>query len=71
MPSGTAFIRLILNKELTMKNQIGDSESIHGNSMALNGQAGQGGVKPSAKGSDSPGGTKPKLEKEEHVPMPK
>ena len=54
-----------------MKNQIGDSESIHGSSVALNGQAGQGATKPSAKGSDSPGGTKPKLEKEEHVPMPK
>jgi hypothetical protein len=54
-----------------MKNQIGESESIHGSSVALNGQAGQGGVKPSAKGNDNPGGHKPKTEKEEHVPMPK
>jgi hypothetical protein len=54
-----------------MKNEIGDSASINGTSMALNGQAGQGGVKPSAKGNSDPGGTKPKMEKEEHVPMPK
>lgn len=54
-----------------MKNQIGDSESIHGSSMALNGQAGQGAVKPSAKGNDNPGGHKPPPDKQEHVPMPK
>ena len=54
-----------------MKNEIGDSASINGSSMALNGQAGQGGVKPSAKGNSDPGGTKPKTGKEEHVPMPK
>jgi hypothetical protein len=53
------------------KNEIGDSERIVGTSMALNGQAGQGGVKPSAKGNSDPGGTKPPMEKEEHVPMPK
>jgi hypothetical protein len=54
-----------------MKNEIGDSERIVGSSMALNTQAGQGGVKPSAKGNSDPGGTKPPMEKEEHVPMPK
>ena len=59
------------NKETTMKNQIGDSASINGSSLALNNQAGQGANKPSAKGNSDPGGTKPKLEKEEHVPMPK
>ena len=54
-----------------MKNEIGDSERIVGSSMALNGQVGQGGNKPSAKGNSDPGGTKPPMEKEEHVPMPK
>lgn len=54
-----------------MSNTIGDVKSISGNSMALNGQSGQGCAKPSAKGSDSPGGTKPPKPPEAGVPMAK
>lgn len=53
------------------RNEIGNIRSIDGTSMALNGQAGQGGTRPSAKGNGDPGDTKPPMEKEEHVPMPK
>lgn len=40
-------------------NSIGDVKGITGTSMGINGQAGQGAHKPSAKGNPSPGGTKP------------
>lgn len=54
-----------------MANEIGSVKGITGNSMALNGQAGQGGTKPSASGKESPGGTKPPKPAEASVPMPK
>lgn len=54
-----------------MGNEIGNVKGISGNSMALNGQPGQGGVKPQAAGKDSPGGTKPSKPAEASVPMPK
>lgn len=52
-------------------DDIGNVKSINGNSMALNCQSGQGAQKPSAKGNDSPGGTKPDKPAEAPVPMPK
>lgn len=54
-----------------MADDIGNVKGITGTSMALNGQPGQGAVKPSAAGKSDPGGTKPPMDKEEHVPMPK
>jgi hypothetical protein len=54
-----------------MSDNIGDVKGIKGNSMALNGQKGQGAVKPSASGNGSPGGTKPDKPAEAPVPMPK
>ena len=54
-----------------MANEIGTVKGITGCSTALNGQAGQGGVKPSASGNASPGGTKPPKPAEASVPMPK
>ena len=47
------------------------SGSISGHSTALNVQAGQGTQKPSAAGTDSPGGTKPPRPADGPVPMPK
>lgn len=54
-----------------MPNDIGSVRGIMGNSMALNGQPGQGTQKPSAAGRDNPGGTKPDKPAEGPVPMPK
>lgn len=54
-----------------MANDIGNVKGITGNSMALNGQAGQGGVKPMASGNGDPGGTKPSMPADKPVPMPK
>lgn len=55
-----------------MADDIGSIKSINGTSMALNNQAGQGTVKPSASGGKSdPGGTKPPMEKEVTPAMPK
>lgn len=54
-----------------MADEIGSIKSIKGNSMSLNGQAGQGAVKPMASGSGNPGGTKPSKPGEASVPMPK
>lgn len=54
-----------------MANEIGNVRGISGNSMALNGQAGQGGVKPSASGNGSPGGTKPDKPADKSVPIAK
>lgn len=54
-----------------MANEIGNVKGIMGTSMGLNGQAGQGAVKPSASGSESPGGTKPDKPACSPVPMPK
>lgn len=52
-------------------NEIGNVKGITGHSTALNGQGGQGAVKPSASGNASPGGTKPEKCPEASVPMPK
>lgn len=54
-----------------MANDIGSVKGISGSSMALNGQAGQGGHKPSAKGTDSPGGTKPPRPEDKKVEINK
>lgn len=54
-----------------MANDIGSVKGISGSSMALNGQSGQGAVKPSTKGSDSPGGTKPPKPESKPVPLQK
>lgn len=54
-----------------MSNTIGDVKGTTGNSMSLNGQAGQGANKPSASGAGNPGGTKPSKPVEAPVPMPK
>lgn len=51
-------------------DNIGNVHGINGTSMALNGQKGEGGQRPSAKGNDDPGGTRPMKPAEEHVPMP-
>ena len=52
-------------------DDIGSVKSINGNSMSLNGQAGQGAVKPMASGKGDPGGTKPPKPAEASVPMPR
>jgi hypothetical protein len=54
-----------------MANEIGSVKGITGTSMGLNGQAGQGAVKPSASGNSNPGNTKPSKPAEGSVPMPK
>ena len=54
-----------------MANDIGSVRGIMGNSMALNGQAGQGTQKPMASGNGNPGGTKPEKPAEGPVQMPK
>ncbi len=54
-----------------MANDIGSVSSIRGTSTALNTQSGEGCVKPSAKGKDNPGGTKPERPADAPVPMPK
>lgn len=54
-----------------MANDIGNIGSVNGSSTALNSQRGCGAMKPSAKGNDSPGGTKPSKPAETSVPMPK
>ncbi len=54
-----------------MSNSIGDVKGISGCSTALNGQSGQGAVKPSAMGNASPGGTKPPKAPQASVAMPK
>jgi hypothetical protein len=54
-----------------MANDIGSQTGTKGTSMALNGQAGTGCQKPSMKGNDSPGGTKPNKPECGPVPMPK
>lgn len=54
-----------------MSNSIGDVKGVTGNSTALNTQAGQGAMKPSASGNASPGGTKPAKPADAAVPMPK
>lgn len=54
-----------------MANDIGSVRGISGHSTALNGQAGCGASKPSASGSQSPGGTKPPRPENGAVPMPK
>lgn len=54
-----------------MADDIGSVGSINGTSMALNTQAGQGAQKPSAKGKDNPGDTKPPYPAPGPVPMPK
>lgn len=54
-----------------MSNDIGSVRGISGNSMALNGQSGQGTQKPMPAGSGNPGNTKPPKPAEGSVPMPK
>lgn len=54
-----------------MADEIGTVKGISGNSMSLNGQAGQGAVKAKASGDGNPGGTKPSKPGEASVPMPK
>lgn len=54
-----------------MSNDIGSVKGISGHSTALNGQTGQGAMKPSAAGKESPGGTKPPKPAEAPVAMPK
>lgn len=54
-----------------MADEIGSVKGITGNSMALNGQGGQGAQKPQASGNGNPGGTKPAKPAEAPVPMPK
>jgi hypothetical protein len=55
-----------------MANDIGTQGSVNGTSMNLNNQPGQGTQKPSASaGKADPGGTKPPMEKDGAVPMPK
>ena len=54
-----------------MSNDIGSVTGITGNSMALNGQPGQGTQKPSASGNGNPGDTKPPMPADKPVPMPK
>ena len=53
-----------------MPNDIGSVTGISGTSMALNSQRNIGGEKPSARGKDSPGGTKPMRENESPMPVP-
>lgn len=54
-----------------MADDIGNVKGITGNSMALNGQSGQGTQKPVASGNGDPGGTKPPKPADGAVPMPK
>jgi hypothetical protein len=54
-----------------MSNDIGSVRGITGHSTALNCQAGQGTQKPSASGTQSPGGTKPPKPADGAVAMPK
>lgn len=54
-----------------MANEIGNVRGINGKSLSLNGQAGQGGVKPMPSMKDDPGGCKPSKPAEASVPMPK
>jgi hypothetical protein len=54
-----------------MADEIGSVKGISGNSMSLNGQAGQGAVRAKPAGNGSPGGTKPSKPGEASVPMPK
>ena len=55
-----------------MADDIGTIKSINGTSMNLNNQPGMGTQKPSASaGKADPGGTKPPMEKDGAVPMPK
>lgn len=54
-----------------MPNDIGSVSSINGSSLALNTQKGDGAMKPSAKGNDNPGNTKPPMPATGPVPMPK
>lgn len=54
-----------------MANDIGSVRGITGHSTALNCQSGQGGQKPSASGTQSPGNTKPPKPADGSVPMPR
>lgn len=54
-----------------MTNEIGTVRGITGKSVSLNGQAGQGAVKPMPTMKDDPGGCKPDKPAEASVPMPK
>jgi hypothetical protein len=54
-----------------MSNDIGSVKGITGNSMALNGQKGDGAQKPMPSGSNNPGNTKPPMAPMAGVPMPK
>ena len=54
-----------------MPNDIGSVRGITGHSTALNCQPGQGTQRPSASGTQSPGGTKPDKPADGAVPMPK
>ncbi len=54
-----------------MANDIGNVKGISGHSTALNTQAGQGGHKPSAKGKESPGNTKPPRPEDKNVEVNK
>jgi hypothetical protein len=54
-----------------MSNDIGNVKGVDGHSTALNGQPGQGTQKPSAAGTDSPGGSRPPKPTDGAVPMPK
>jgi hypothetical protein len=49
--------------------QMGVIKSVDGSSMALNGQKGEGGMKPSASGNHNPGGTHPGKEGTTSVPI--
>lgn len=51
-----------------MADEIGNVRGISGNSMSLNGQAGQGAVKAKPSGNGNPGGTKPPKEAQASVP---
>ena len=58
--------------EYTDGDSIGTQRGTTGTSMALNNQKGQGGQKPSeTAGNSNPGNTKPRMEPEGPVPMPK
>ena len=54
--------------EYSGKNQIGDQRSTNGSSVALNGQRGEGCLKPSEKGNHNPGGTRPEMDGRGSVP---
>lgn len=61
---------MAMKREYEGRNCVGDIKSITGSSMALNGQRNVGGEKPSPKGNDSPGGTKPMRDNESPMPIP-